>query len=241
MSVWWFLNYPSGSGNFGVYIQFLGAKGNQANSIVKAWVEGTSESKSCVLWTPGWTAGPRQVLYVDKNGTYGLGHGPLLVELKKDIVPRKLIHCDLVTVSALAHAIALPLPELMLTSHQCGSVAFPWEQFHRAPKPLSCVMSLKIVLIKLLPHLSGTGELTRKWQWNDNKRNGFGLSWGIIILIHVGQVTTEITDVSCRIYNFSDPTDTIERGWCRGAYLAPLSVSINIGDLEIVCNNQQLS
>ena len=53
-----------------------------------------------------------------------------------------------------------PLPELMLT-HQWRSMAFTWKQFHsECPKLLFCIITLKIILLKLLPHLPGANELT---------------------------------------------------------------------------------
>ena len=54
-----------------------------------------------------------------------------------------------------------PLPETMLTSHWWGSVAFIWKQFFEVTKLNFCFMSLKVTLLKLLPHLPGAEELTK--------------------------------------------------------------------------------
>ena len=53
------------------------------------------------------------------------------------------------------------LPEAIWTSHwdQAGSVAFIREQFDCVPKLLFCIMSLKIIPSRLLPHLPCANEL----------------------------------------------------------------------------------
>ena len=54
-----------------------------------------------------------------------------------------------------------PLPEPMLTSPQWSSVAFNWDQLHsKCSRYYSLRMALKIMLLKLLPHLPGANELT---------------------------------------------------------------------------------
>ena len=56
------------------------------------------------------------------------------------------------------------IPELMLTSYLCGSVAFTWISIsQRLLKLLFSVMILKMILSKLLPHRPGATELTGSW------------------------------------------------------------------------------
>ena len=60
----------------------------------------------------------------------------------------------------LPDGIAKPLPELMLIYHHSGPVALPSERFLRKYSCKSGKVSLKIICLRLLPHLPGTNELT---------------------------------------------------------------------------------
>ena len=73
-----------------------------------------------------------------------------------------------------------PIPEPMLSSYHMDFVTLTCDQFHRkCTRHLMCKISLKNTLVKLLPHLSRTNELTH---------------WGQVTHICVGKLTISGSD-----------------------------------------------
>ena len=59
---------------------------------------------------------------------------------------------------------ARPFPEPMLNSHLWSFVPFPWKTISkRLVKLIFCIMRLKMIPLKLLPHLPWANELTGSW------------------------------------------------------------------------------